>query len=580
MVFEEDARALARKYALQNAVRFGGKVDPKALSGKILGERADLRPRARDLMPILSQVAEEISALSPEAQRRELEALDPGLLEKKVVEQRTGLRRLPNDEVPQIVMRFAPNPNGPATLGHSRGMVLHAEYQKLYRGLGKPIKMILRYDDTDPATKRPVLEAYDSLLEDFRWLGGSPDLVLYASDRIPVYYEHARQVISKGHAYVCRCSQETFKALKDAGEPCPHRAQTPDVNLAEWQKMLDGAYKPGEAVLRIATDIHDPDPALRDWVAFRILDEAHPRVGAQYRVWPLLDFESAIEDRLQGVTHIMRGKDLIDSERKQTFVYDYMGWKYPTTVHWGRVKIHEFGKVSKSLLSEGIRTGKFRGWDDVRLPTLAAMRRRGIRAEAIRNFWVLLGLTEKDVAASMENVEAENRKLVEPEANRYFFVADPQPLELVDLPPGGLTGHAPLHPEHPERGKRAVRLAGPAARMLLDKEDHDALRKDEVLRLKDLGNVRYLGQGRAAYAGNDLGVLKQGARIVQWVSASAGEAVPVAVHMPDEEGTTVRGVAEQACVRDVGRVVQFERFGFVRLESGTKEGLSAAFTHS
>ncbi|HEX9817026.1 MAG TPA: glutamate--tRNA ligase, partial [Candidatus Thermoplasmatota archaeon] len=448
MDFKDEARLLARKFALQNAVQHGGKADPGRLTGRILGERADLRAHAKQLPPIIVAVCAEVNAMAPEAQRAELEKLDPKLLEKKVIEQRVGLKPLPNDNVPEIVMRFAPNPNGPATLGHSRGMVLHAQYQQQYKATGKKIKMILRYDDTDPATKVPMLEAYDSLLEDFKWLGGSPDLILTASDRIDIYYDYAKQVIDKGHAYVCRCPQETFKALKDKGEPCPHRLQSAEENLRDWMKMLDGSFQPGEAVLRIATDIKHPDPALRDWVAFRILNEKHPRVGDKYRVWPLLDFQSAIEDHLQGVTHIMRGKDLIDSERKQTYVYGYLGWTYPETVHWGRVSIHEFGKVSKSLLAEGIKSGKFRGWDDVRLPTLAAMRRRGIRPDAIRNFWVSLGLTEKDVAASMENVEAENRKLVEPEANRFFFVADPQPIEIGDLPAEGLVGHAPLHPEH------------------------------------------------------------------------------------------------------------------------------------
>ena len=580
MPLPDDAEATIRKYALQNAVQHEGKADPGRLAGKILGERADLRPSARELQPLLQKIVAEVNAMPPNAQRSALEAIDPKLLEKKVVEQRVGLKPLPNDDIAQIVMRFAPNPNGPATLGHSRGMVLHAQYQQQYKAAGKPIKMILRYDDTDPATKKPMLEAYDILLADFKWLGGQPDHVFAASDRIGLYYEHAENVIKLGHAYVCECSQESFKALKDAGEPCPHRTQPADVNLANWKRMLAGGYAPGAAVLRIATDIKHPDPALRDWVAFRILDEPHPRVGAKYRVWPLLDFQSAIEDRLQGVTHIMRGKDLIDSEHKQTFIYNYLGWAYPTTVHWGRVKIHEFGKVSKSLLAEGIKSGKFRGWDDVRLPTLAAMRRRGIRPEAIKNFWVSLGLTEKDVAASMENVEAENRKLVEPEANRFFFVEDPQPLDLVDLPSSGIVGHAPFHPEHPERGKRVVKVTPAHARVWLAKADHDALRKDEIVRLKDLGNLRYLGQNKAAYAGNDLAVLKQGARIVQWVHAAPGASVSVEIHMPDDDGTIKKGLVEVAAKNDAGKVVQFERFGFVRLERVGPEGLSAAYTHA
>jgi glutamyl-tRNA synthetase len=571
-----------RKYALQNAVQHGGKADPGRLSGKILGERADLRAHARDLQPLVQEVVAEVNAMGPEAQTAALTAVDPALLEKKVLVQRTGLKPLPNDDVPVIVMRFAPNPNGPATLGHSRGMVLHAEYQRMYtKDLGRRLKMILRYDDTDPATKKPLLEAYGSLKADFEWLGGHADLVLYASDRFPVYFEHAEQVIQKGHAYVCECSQETFKPLKDAGEPCPHRLQTPAENLAKWKRMHDpNGFAPGAAVLRIATDIKHPDPALRDWVAFRILDEEHPRIGRRFRVWPMLDFQSAIEDRLQGVTHIMRGKDLIDSERKQTFLYGYMGWTYPETVHWGRVKIHEFGKVSKSLLSAGIKEGRFHGWDDVRLPTLAAMRRRGIRPDAIRNFWISLGVSERDVAASMQNIEDENRKLVEPEANRYFFVPDPQPIRIEALPADGIHSRAPLHPEHPDRGFRTVKIGPGADQVLVQKKDFDEFRKDQIVRLKDLGNVRYLGNGRATYTGNDLAVLKQGAKIVHWVTATPNASVRVEVLMPDEDATIVQGLAETDVRKDLGKVVQFERFGFVRLESEKDGKIVAPFTHT
>jgi len=583
MALPENAELVVRKYALQNAVQHGGKADPKNIVGKVLGAEPALRPFAKELTSLALVVVPKINELAPEAQRKELESLDPKLLEKKVKEERTGLKRLPDDDkVSQIIMRFAPNPNGPATLGHSRGMVLHAEYERMYREMGKPFKMILRYDDTDPATKKPILEAYDALKEDFEWLGGHADQVLFASDRIGTYYEYAEKLIQLGKAYVCECEQEAFKRLKDAGEACPHRARSPQENADAWKRMLDPqGYAPGQAVLRVATDVKHPDPALREWVAFRIVLEPHPRVGTKHRVWPLLDFESAIEDRLQGVTHIVRGKDLIDSERKQTFLYQYFGWDYPKTMHWGRVKVLEFGKISKSLLGEGIASGKFSGWDDVRLPTLAAMRRRGIRAEALRNFWLALGISERDVEASLANVEAENRKIVEKEANRYFWVQDPHKVEISGLPKGGVEGHPPRHPDHPERGTRKVRIgdANGIGRVLLDAADAAAVRKDEVFRLKDWGNVRLTGPGRAEYAGNDLAILKGGARIVQWVGADPGATVPVRILMPDEAGTVRQGVAENDCVRDFGKVVQFERVGFVRLERQERGTIVAPFAH-
>ena len=119
--------------------------------------------------------------------------------------------------------------------------------------------------------------------------------------------------------------------------------------------MLDGTFKPGDAVVRVKTDMTLKNPALRDWPALRMQDtESHPHprkgIGSKYRVWPLLDFQSAVEDHLQGVTHIVRGKDLMDSTRKQTLLYEHFGWKYPETMYWGRVKVHEWGGFSTSKM--------------------------------------------------------------------------------------------------------------------------------------------------------------------------------------------------------------------------------------
>ena len=253
----------------------------------------------------------------------------------------------------KVVMRFAPNPNGPATLGSARGMVVNSEYVKMYKG-----KFILRFDDTDPDIKRPMLEAYEWYLDDFRWLGVVPDQVIYASDHFPLYYDYARKLIEMGKAYVCFCKGEYFKELKDAKKACPHRGVSPEENLRHWEKMLAGEYEDQQAVLRIKTDIEHKDPALRDWGAFRIRKMAHPRsvIGNKYCVWPLLDFAGAIEDHELGMTHIIRGKDLMDSEKRQSYIYKYFGWKYPRTTHWGRVKIYEFGKFSTSSLRKAIET--------------------------------------------------------------------------------------------------------------------------------------------------------------------------------------------------------------------------------
>ena len=126
-----------------------------------------------------------------------------------------------------------------------------------------------------------------------------------------------------------------------------------------WRMMLDGRLGEERRSSRIKTDIKHRDPAIRDWAAFRIVTTPHPIVGDRYRVWPLLDFESAVEDHLQQVTHILRGKDLMDSETRQRYLYQHMGWTYPRVVHWGRIKIHQFGSFSTSKLRKAIEAGGY-----------------------------------------------------------------------------------------------------------------------------------------------------------------------------------------------------------------------------
>ncbi|MDQ1313714.1 MAG: glutamyl-tRNA synthetase, partial [Euryarchaeota archaeon] len=417
----EKIRELIEKYALQNAVKYNAAPNAGAVMGKLMGERPELRSRAKEVSPLVVEVLAEVEKTSPEEWKRRLEEIAPELLvqlsEKK--EPDKGLPKLKGAEG-GVVMRFAPNPNGPPTLGSARGIIVNSEYVKKYGG-----KFIIRFDDTDPVKKRPMPEAYGWYLEDCEWLGAHPDQVIVASERVSHYYPIAEELIRRGGAYVCRCPQAAFKEHKEKGIECSDRAQSIEENLELWRGMLDGSLKEGEAVLRVKTDMHHKDPAIRDWPAFRIVTAPHPLVGDKYRVWPLLDFESAVEDHLLGTTHIIRGKDLADSGSRQRYLYSYLGWEYPQVIHWGRVKIHQFGSFSTSKLRKAIEEGIYTGWDDPRVPTVRAMRCRGIRPEALRKFMIDLGVGETDISLSMDSIYAENRKLVDPEANRRFFVWEP-----------------------------------------------------------------------------------------------------------------------------------------------------------
>lgn len=560
--FEAAVRTLARKYALENAVKHGGKATAGAVVGKVMSESQDARARAKDVAPLVAAVVADVNAMSPEAQQAAFAEVESTLV-KKEKEERGPLKPLPNATKGKVVLRLAPNPSGPPHFGHGRGMIITDQYKRMYDGT-----FILRFDDTDTTVKPPWPPAYEMFVETVTWLTGSaPDRVIYASDHLARYYEVAEEAFRRDGLYVCECEGDAFRALKEKAEPCPHRGRSIEENLAQWRRMLDGDFRRGGAVVRVKTDIAHRDPALRDWVAFRIAEEPHPRVGDKYRVWPLLDFQSAVDDHDEGVTHIIRGKDLRDSTAKQEFLYAHLGWTYPETMYWGRVSVHEFGKFSKSILNKAIEAGEYSGWDDPRLPTFPALRRRGITPDGIRNFWLGFGISEKDVAASTVTLEAENKKVLEPQANRYFFVPDPRELSIAGV--DHLEAHAPLHPDRPERGSRHIRLAGPV-HVRIPKEDH----KDGAIRLKDLCNVE-VAAGAGRFEGNDLSWVKQHrAAIVQWVGP---DAVPARLVMPD--AGVVRGLAEPILAREpVGSVVQLERVGFARVDAHEPE-LTLYFAH-
>jgi glutamyl-tRNA synthetase len=567
----EELRAQIRKYALQNAVKYGKSPKKDVVLKRMLSEQPELRKDAKSLSIVVKEEIKRIDSMSEDERAEELAAIAPELLdelsaaEKEPKRAETGLPELPLADGENVVMRFAPNPNGAATLGSARGIIINSEYARRYNG-----KFILRFDDTDPVLKRPLLAAYNWYLEDCAWLDTEPDDVVVASERIDLYYTYAKELIQKGAAYVCFCPAETFKLYKDNKQPCPHRTASVEETLENWEKMLSGVYEEKEAVLRIKTDIASPDPALRDWVAFRVLKRDHPRIGERYVVWPMLDFESAIEDHLLGLTHIIRGKDLMKSEQRQRFLYDYFGWEYPRTMLWGKIKIHEFGKFSTSELGKAIERGEYEGWDDPQLPTLRALRRRGFQPEAIRKFFISMGVTRNDIAVSMKNLYAENRKLVDDVSNRYFFVRNPVELRLEGV--DSLVAHALKHPARKEY--REIKTDNT---VYLTDADFAKLTAGQKLRLKYLCTVNVESTeplmakviDRATEPTTDMPV-------IQWAPT---DGINVRVKRPD--GIIDEGIGEPLIATELGNVVQFERYGFVRIDSvnDEKAEVIAYFTH-
>lgn len=553
-----DIQLVIRKYALQNAVQFEGKATVGSVLGKVMAENPELRPKAKEVTVLAKKVVDDINHMSPEDQRKALESESPELLVKESRVREMGLPDLKNVQG-EVRMRMAPNPSGPLHIGHSRMGILNDEYVKRYGGICYD-----RFEDTDPARIDP--DGYRTIPEDFAWLGVRIDKTVIQSDRFEIYYDIAKKLLEMGKAYVCTCKPDDWRELKNRKLPCPHREQPLSEQMARWNRMFDGSYKPEEASVMVKTDLEHPNPAIRDFVGLRIDDTPHPRTGKKYRVYPLMNLAVAVDDHLFDLTHVLRGKDHLNNTYRQMYVYDYFGWKKPEYIHYGRVSIED-AQLSTSKMAKGIREGQYSGWDDPQLGTLRALKRRGLRPEALRRYWVETGIKEVDIMFSWKTLYSFNRELIDGEADRYFFVIDPVKIKIEGAPK--LVGRAPLHPEHPERGIREL-VVGPDSEVYVEARDLSS--EPKRLRLKDLCNIERSGEGWR-YAGNDLAVLKEGVQIVHWVPT---ESIAAEVLMTD--GTTKQGLAEKGIVNAKGKVVQLERFAYARVEE-TSPFVRCVFTH-
>ncbi|MHC1564404.1 MAG: glutamate--tRNA ligase [Candidatus Hecatellaceae archaeon] len=564
-----DIEETVRKYALLNAYQHGGKAQPKAVLGKILAENPEFRSQAREVASLTSRIVEEINRLTPERQLKILRERWPESLEaRKRMAEEKKLPPLPEAEEGRVVTRFSPNPDCVLHLGSARAAVISWMYAKAYKG-----RFILRFEDTDPRGKRPQLQFYDSIREDLEWLGCRWDEERIQSMRLPIYYEHAQRLLEKGGAYVCTCKPEKFRSLALAGKPCPCREQPSEVQLERWERMLDGRYREGGAVVRVKTDLSHPNPAVRDWPALRIVDTErwpHPLVGSRFRVWPLYNFSCGLDDHLLGITHIVRGKEHLANEVRQKYLYAHLGWKYPVAVHYGRLAITG-AELSKSKIKSGIEEGVFKGYDDPRLATLQALRRRGITPEAVRELMLDVGVKPADVTLSWENLYAHNRKILDQKVDRYFFVDNPVLLKVSGLRKPYSSRH-PLHPDHPERGYRILKVEPDGqgqARLQLSSRDLEILKEGCVVRLKNLFNilVEAVGEGRveARFHSEEYAEARRHeAPIIHFLPEGVG--VKASILMPD--GSTLEGLAEPECLHlSPGQIIQFERFGFTRIEA-------------
>ncbi|MGC8601079.1 MAG: glutamate--tRNA ligase [Thermoprotei archaeon] len=558
-------------FAVENALQHG-KALPSPVMNAVLSAHPNLRGEARSLFQTVKEVVERVNGMSIS----ELYDMEKALIEKypnlavKKKEEAARERTLPPLEGAVkggVITRFAPNPDAPLHLGNARALVLSAEYARLYDG-----KFVLRFEDTDPHVKPPMLEAYDWIREDVRWLGYKWDVEWIQSQHLPNYYEAVRELIKKGKAYVCTCSAARFQELRKAGESCPHRNESVDDALALFERMIGGGFKEGEAVVRMRTDMRHPNPALRDFPLMRVVDpNVHPHPMLKEPAWafPLYNLSAAVDDHLLGITHVLRGKEHLTNEEAQAYIYEAMGWKRPVTVQHGRLMLEGI-PLSKSQVKKALTGGAYNGWDDPRLGTLMALRRRGFSPRAVIDLILEVGPKPTDATISWDNLYAINRKYLEPISHRYFVVKNPMEITVEGLDDRVI--EVPLHPDHPEMGYR--KIAVKEGRVLVQPED---IEEGKTVRLMDLATIKYLGSGRAKI--EDISPersVEEGIKRIQWVPK---ESMRVTVISPDG---TLEALAESNLSSEpVNATIQMVRWGFARIDSFSDDRRSAVlyFAH-
>ena len=519
-----------------------GEAKSKSVIGKAMGKYPEFRTQAKELMSIIDSVIEEANSIDA----KDLKSYIPKK-KKQVKAEPKELPPLLNNE--KVVLRFAPGPSGPLHLGHTRALALNNYYKKRYNG-----KLILRLEDTNP--NAIDTDAYDMIQEDLKWLGIESDEVVIQSERIDIYYEDIRKILSEGGAYVTKSDAEEWRELKRQKKAHPDRNRKPEVQIKEFESLLAG----DNGIVVIKTDLEDPNPALRDFVAFRIVDNPHPLQKSKYRLWPLYNFAVAIDDYRLGITHVLRGKDHLNNTEKQKWIYKYMGWNEPEFIHYGLVSIPKTN-LKTSKIRQSILDGEYTGWDDCRIATIKALARRGYSSETFSKYWEASGVKEVDIKFSWQNFDAMNKDLIDAESRRLFFVSEPK--EFIFKSEKKIMKEAPWHPDKKELGNRVESIKS-GSKIYLPSGDLSKIEDASEIRLKNLCNVKITGN-TLEFSGFEH---KKGIPIFQWCS----ESKEIKLHYPD--GTISDGLVEDNLGGLDTSVVQFERTGFVRLE-----GDKAFFLH-
>ena len=563
----QDLEQLILAISLENSIKFGGKASQGAVIGKLLSIKPELKDEIKKIYPIIASKLKEISKLNLQQQKEKFESLKSLIEQKPQEKKHEVLPELKNAKKGEVVTRFAPYPSGPLHIGNAKQLIINDYYAKKYSG-----KLYLVFDDTIGSDEKNIeIEAYNLILEGAKYLGIKFDKIYYKSDRLKIYYRYAKELIKKDKAYMCFCDATSLRVNREKSLECIHRNQSVKQNLGYLKQMLENKFKEGEVTLRIKTDLKHKNPAFRDRVLLRISHRVHPRIGKKYSVWPLLDFSWAIDDNLLGITHIIRGKELMMESEMERYIWNIFSWPQKEIIHTGLSQIKGV-KISKSKSRQEVKQGVYSGWDDPRTWSLQALKKRGIQPQALKNFCLSQGLSQGETTVPIENLYSENRKIIEKDANRYFFVENPVKIQIKDAPIKKV--ELDLHPDFPKKGKRKFTTE---QNFYLAKKDFDSLKENKIYRLMECLNFKKTKQNFVFVSQDYKDFKDKGEKIMHYLPVND---FLIKVDVVLEDAQVISGLAETGLQNlKIGEIVQFERFGFVKLDRKEKQRLVFYFIH-
>ena len=560
--------------ALENAVSFDGKSNPKALLGKVISKFPEIKSEMDFCLKEIENTVKQVNSLELEEQTRKLKYLNPDFFEKKEIKknekmvgkgQNAILIKLPNMDG-KIITRFSPAPSGYLHLGHLYGIVYNFAYVEQFGG-----EFILRIEDTNP--ENIDLSNYNAIIEDVKWITGDKiSAIYYQSDRMEVYYKYLRTLVDLGKAYVCECEGEVFKTYNDSSAACPHRDAPIKRQLELYDNFFNKKYKEGDAIVRFKAELENKNPALRDFPLARIKDEKHARVGNKYRFWPMYNLCTAIDDSLMNITHVIRGKDHEINGERQNMIKDALGLKKCEYYHSGRIKFEDI-ELSKTKLSEMIENKVYIGWDDPRVPSLISYKKRGYKAQAFRDMIIAEGISKRD--SKITDVEYHkslnyfNKQILEKEADRYFFIHNPKEIHIENIE--DYNEKEIILPKHPEDKSRGSRVFKIDENYLIDNIDFDSINTGDTIRLMHFANflVKDKKENKLVLKfiskehDKNLNIKKN----IHFLSKSSEKCYIIL-----QDNSKLKGQCEYMDNIRENTNIQFERFGFVKYDSKNEEG--------